>query len=50
MAREPDKLEHVLNYSFSDKSLVETALTHRSFGAKNNELSLIHISEPTRPY
>ena len=37
MAREPDKLEHVLNYSFSDKSLVETALTHRSFGAINNE-------------
>ena len=37
MTREPDKLEHVLNYSFSDKSLVETALTHRSFGAINNE-------------
>ena len=37
MTREPDKLEHVLNYSFSDKSLVETALTHRSFGTINNE-------------
>ena len=37
MTRKPDKLEQVLNYRFSDKSLVETALTHRSFGAINNE-------------
>ena len=37
MTRKPDKLKQVLNYRFSDKSLVETALTHRSFGAINNE-------------
>ena len=30
-------LETVLGYPFEDKSLLELALTHRSFGARNNE-------------
>lgn len=37
MTIEIDKLESSLNYHFFDKSLVETALTHRSFGKINNE-------------
>ena len=37
MTIEIDKLENVLNYHFCDKNLVETALTHRSFGKVNNE-------------
>ena len=37
MTKEVDKLEHTLHYSFADKSLILTALTHRSFGKSNNE-------------
>ena len=37
MTIEIDKLETALDYRFSDKNLVETALTHRSFGKVNNE-------------
>jgi ribonuclease-3 len=37
MTKEVDRLEHTLHYSFSDKSLILTALTHRSFGKSNNE-------------
>ena len=37
MTKEVDRLEHSLHYSFSDKSLILTALTHRSFGKSNNE-------------
>ena len=37
MTIEIDKLEHALNYRFCDKNLLETALTHRSFGKVNNE-------------
>ena len=37
MTIEIDKLEIALDYRFSDKNLVETALTHRSFGKVNNE-------------
>ena len=31
------KLQQSINYQFSDESLLETALTHRSFSASNNE-------------
>ncbi|MGB0559679.1 MAG: ribonuclease III domain-containing protein, partial [Pseudohongiellaceae bacterium] len=37
MMKEVDRLEHTLHYSFTDKSLILTALTHRSFGKSNNE-------------
>ena len=37
MTKEVDRLEQTLNYSFADKSLIQTALTHRSFGKMNNE-------------
>ena len=37
MTKEVDRLEHYLHYSFTDKSLILTALTHRSFGKSNNE-------------
>ena len=37
MTKEVDRLEHTLRYSFADKSLILTALTHRSFGKSNNE-------------
>ena len=37
MTKEVDRLEKSLHYSFSDKSLIQTALTHRSFGKRNNE-------------
>ena len=37
MTKEVDRLEHSLHYSFADKSLILTALTHRSFGKRNNE-------------
>ena len=37
MTIEIDKLENALNYRFGDKGLVETALTHCSFGKVNNE-------------
>ena len=32
-----EQLEKILNYQFSDNSLLELALTHRSFQGKNNE-------------
>lgn len=32
-----DTLETALGYSFENRSLLELALTHRSFGARNNE-------------
>jgi ribonuclease III len=32
-----EQLEKKINYTFSDTSLLEQALTHRSFKAKNNE-------------
>lgn len=36
--RQPhDKLERLLGYQFKDKELLESALTHRSVGANNNE-------------
>ena len=37
MTEEFDRLEHTIHYSFADKSLILTALTHRSFGKSNNE-------------
>ena len=37
MTKEVDRLEQTLHYSFADKSLIQTALTHRSFGKRNNE-------------
>ena len=37
MTKEVDRLEQTLHYSFADKSLIQTALTHRSFGKMNNE-------------
>ena len=37
MTEEFDKLEQTIRYSFADKSLILTALTHRSFEKKNNE-------------
>ena len=37
MTKEVDRLEHSLHYFFTDKSLILTALTHRSFGKSNNE-------------
>ena len=37
MTEEFDRLEHTIHYSFTDKSLILTALTHRSFGKSNNE-------------
>lgn len=33
----PDKLQQRLGYVFSDESLLNQALTHRSFGSRNNE-------------
>ena len=52
-------LEEKIGYRFTNRKLLQRAVTHRSFGAENNErleflgdsvlnLSLIHISEPTR--
>ena len=35
-----ESLEHKIGYTFQDRSLLQESLT----------LSLIHISEPTRPY
>lgn len=35
--REPDALERALGHRFSDPALAAHALTHRSFGAQNNE-------------
>ena len=32
-----DQIEQILNYHFNDNSLLELALTHRSFQGKNNE-------------
>ena len=32
-----EKLQKKINYSFKDINLLEQALTHRSFKAKNNE-------------
>lgn len=32
-----DRLERSINYTFSDKSLLNLALSHRSVGSKNNE-------------
>ena len=32
-----EQVEKILNYNFSDKNLLELALTHRSFQGKNNE-------------
>ena len=32
-----EQLEKILNYIFKDKSLLEQALTHRSFQGNNNE-------------
>ena len=37
MTKEVDRHEHTVHYSFADKSLILTALTHRSFGKSNNE-------------
>ena len=37
MTKEVDRLEQTLHYSFADKNLIQTALTHRSFGKRNNE-------------
>ncbi|MAT92457.1 MAG: ribonuclease III [Halioglobus sp.] len=34
---DPARLEKALNYSFSDRQLLDLALTHRSCGGKNNE-------------
>jgi ribonuclease-3 len=35
--RHIEQVEKILNYNFSDKNLLELALTHRSFQGKNNE-------------
>jgi ribonuclease-3 len=35
--RKTEQIEKILNYHFSDNSLLELALTHRSFQGKNNE-------------
>jgi ribonuclease-3 len=35
--RHIEQLEKILDYTFSDKSLLELALTHRSFQGNNNE-------------
>ena len=35
--RDIEQLEKILNYTFRDKSLLELALTHRSFQGNNNE-------------
>ena len=35
--RQIQQLEKILNYHFNDNSLLELALTHRSFQGKNNE-------------
>jgi ribonuclease-3 len=32
-----EQIEKILNYNFNDKSLLELALTHRSYQGKNNE-------------
>ena len=37
MTKDVDRLENTLHYSFADKSLILTALTHRSYGKSNNE-------------
>ncbi len=37
MTEELDRLEQTIHYSFANKSLILTALTHRSFGKSNNE-------------
>ncbi|MEX2489215.1 MAG: ribonuclease III [Pseudomonadales bacterium] len=33
----PDKLQQRLDYNFNDDKLLDEALTHRSFGSRNNE-------------
>ncbi len=35
--RNIEQIEKILNYHFNDNSLLELALTHRSFQGKNNE-------------
>ena len=35
--RHIEQVEKIINYNFSDKNLLELALTHRSFQGKNNE-------------
>jgi ribonuclease-3 len=35
--RQIEQIEKILNYHFNDNSLLELALTHRSFQGKNNE-------------
>jgi len=35
--RHIEQLEKIISYNFKDKSLLELALTHRSFKGKNNE-------------
>ena len=37
MSRSHDRLQELLGYRFSRQELLETALTHRSFGKPNNE-------------
>lgn len=37
MSRSYDRLQELLGYRFSRQELLETALTHRSFGKSNNE-------------
>ena len=37
MSRSLDGLERALQYSFNEPDLLETALTHRSAGSRNNE-------------
>jgi len=37
MSERPSKLEKAIDYKFQDETLLETALTHRSFGHGNNE-------------
>ena len=52
------RCEEILGYNFDDKELLKQSCTHASLSSsrlESNErleflLSLIHISEPTRPY
>jgi len=37
LIRSPDRLEQHLGYKFTDASLLQQALTHRSAGSRNNE-------------
>ena len=50
------ELQDKIGYEFKQEKLLRQALTHSSFANEkhlrkhsDNELSLIHISEPTRP-